>query len=155
MFNPPNGWLYNSNNWPWSAAGPDNSPKRNDYPAYVDRGTEESARGEHALRVLPSRTDYTIDSLIATGFDSYLPWFADHLPALLKAWDAEPPGSAFKTKLAEPIETLRHWDYRWSTSSIPTSLAVYWGEAIGNRVNRASPADLLLSLIHISEPTRH
>jgi acyl-homoserine-lactone acylase len=150
VFNPPNGWLYNSNNWPWSAAGPDNSPKRNDYPAYVDRGTEESARGEHALRVLPSRTDYTIDSLIATGFDSYLPWFADHLPALLEAWDAEPAGSALKVKLAQPIEALRHWDYRWSTSSIPTSLAVYWGEAIGNRVNRASPADLLNALARAS-----
>ena len=78
LLNPENGWLYNSNNWPWSAAGPDNSPKRADYPVYVERGTEESARGEHALKVLPSRTDYTIYTLIAAGYDSYLPWFADH-----------------------------------------------------------------------------
>jgi acyl-homoserine-lactone acylase len=146
LLNPANGWLYNSNNWPWSAAGPDNSPKRADYPAYVERGAEESPRGEHALKVLPARTDYTIDTLIAAGYDSYLPWFADHLPALLKAWDDQPAGSALKTKLAEPIEALKHWDYRWSTSSIPTSLAVYWGENIGNRVNRASPQDLLAAL---------
>ena len=44
------GWLYNSNNWPWSAAGP-SSPKREDYPTYVENGGE-SARGLHAIRVL-------------------------------------------------------------------------------------------------------
>ena len=151
LLNPPNGWLYNSNNWPWSAAGPDNSPKRSDYPVYVERGTEESPRGEHALKILPARTDYSIDTLIATAYDSYLPWFADHLPALLKAYDAPPAGSALKTKLADQIEALRHWDYRWSTSSVPTSLAVYWGEAIGNRVNRAAAGDLLNALAQASD----
>src|SRR5215813_1437744 len=48
--NPASGWLYNSNDWPWSAAGP-SSPKKADYPAYVDSGVE-SARGLHAVRVL-------------------------------------------------------------------------------------------------------
>ena len=47
LVNPASGWLYNSNNWPWSAAGP-SSPKRADYPAYVDNGAE-SARGLHAI----------------------------------------------------------------------------------------------------------
>src|SRR5262249_46195999 len=50
VFNPKSGWLYNSNNWPWSAAGQD-SPRREDYPAYVDRNTE-NPRGIHAIRVL-------------------------------------------------------------------------------------------------------
>ena len=60
LLNPASGWLYNTNNWPWSAAGP-NSPKRADYPAYVDRGTEESPRGFHALRVLDKKKDFTLD----------------------------------------------------------------------------------------------
>src|SRR6185503_8458320 len=50
LLNPASGWLYNSNNWPWSAAGP-SSPKREDFPVYVDMGREESPRGYHALRV--------------------------------------------------------------------------------------------------------
>ncbi len=54
LLNPTSGWLYNSNNWPWSAAGP-NSPKRADFPRYVETGTEESPRGYHALRVLTGR----------------------------------------------------------------------------------------------------
>src|SRR5437588_1098514 len=48
LLNPASGWLYNSNNSPWSAAGP-SSPKKSDYPAYVDNGVE-SARGLHAIR---------------------------------------------------------------------------------------------------------
>src|SRR5262245_56998658 len=35
VLNPKGGWLYNTNNAPWSAAGAD-SPKQKDYPAYVD-----------------------------------------------------------------------------------------------------------------------
>ena len=77
--NPATGWLFNVNNWPWSAAGPD-SPKKADYPAYVDKGTEESPRGVHALRVLKDRKDFTIDSLIAAAYDSYLPAFQDQIP---------------------------------------------------------------------------
>src|SRR5262249_10577036 len=60
--NPPNGWVYNSNNWPWSAAGP-NSPKRSDFPPYVEKGYEETARGEHALRVLTDQKDFTLQKL--------------------------------------------------------------------------------------------
>src|SRR5438067_6358132 len=55
--------LFRSNNWPWSVAGP-NSPKRENYLTYVDRGTTESVRGLHALRVLPGKKDFTVDSLI-------------------------------------------------------------------------------------------
>jgi acyl-homoserine-lactone acylase len=130
LLNPANGWIYNSNNWPWSVAGPE-SPKRADYPAYVDRGTEESPRGKHALRVLPGKKDFTIDSLIGAAYDSYLPWFGDQIPLLLKAWDAAPASDPLKEKLSEQIALLRAWDCRWGVTSVPTSLAVYWGEQLG------------------------
>ena len=47
LLNPKSGWLYNSNNWPWSGAGP-SSLKKEDYPSYVETGGE-SARGLHAI----------------------------------------------------------------------------------------------------------
>jgi acyl-homoserine lactone acylase PvdQ len=137
LLNPPNGWLYNTNNWPWSAAGP-NSPKRENYPAYVDKGTEESPRGFHALRVLDKKKDFTLDSLIAAAYDSYLPAFDVLMPRLLKAYDAAPASHPLKTKLAEPIKVLRAWDYRWAVSSVPTAVAVYWGEELGRRVGDAA-----------------
>lgn len=133
VLNPPNGWLYNTNNWPWSAAGA-NSPKQADYPAYVDRGSEESARGFHALRVLDKRKDFTLSSFIAAAYDSYLPAFDVLMPQLLNAYDQAPASNPLKAKVSEQIKILRNWDHRWSASSVPTSLAIAWGEELGRRV---------------------
>src|SRR6185369_13442622 len=141
--NPKSGWLYNSNNWPWSAAGPE-SLKRDAFPSYVDRGTEESPRGKHALRVFPGKTDFTVDSLLAAAYDSYLPYFAEEIPPLVKAWDAAPAGE-LKNKVADQIALLKSWDYRWAVDSVPTAVAVYWGEEVG-RTRNATPEQKLQAL---------
>ena len=133
LLNPASGWLYNSNNWPWSAAGP-SSPKKADYPVYVDSGSE-SARGLHAIRVLENKKDFTLDSLIAAAYDSYLTWFEKPIPALIKAWDQTPATDPLKTKLSGQIGLLRAWDLRWSAGSVPTALAVFWGEDIQRKVS--------------------
>ena len=133
LLNPASGWLYNANNWPWSAAGA-SSPKQEDYPRYVETGGE-SARGRHAIMVLQNKKDFTLDGLIAAAYDSYLPWFERTIPALLKAWDAAPAADPVKTKLADQVAALRGWDLRWSAASIPTSLAVFWGQNIGRTLN--------------------
>ena len=167
VVNPASGWVYNSNNWPWSAAGAGSSPKRESFPRYVETGTEETARGYHALRVLEGKTDWTMLSLTAAAFDNYLPAFERMIPPLLAAYDqapqAPPPSDSLKAKLAEPIAALRAWDYRWGAESVPTSLAVFWGERVGRRISRdaraagmsimqyiatarAAPAELLGSL---------
>jgi acyl-homoserine-lactone acylase len=129
LLNPPNGWLYNSNNWPWSAAGP-YSPKRQDFPKYVERGTEETPRGYHALRVLGAGRNWTMASLTAAAFDSYLPAFATMIPVLVKAYDATPGSDPLKARLAGPMTVLRAWNYRWGVNSVATSLAVFWGTDI-------------------------
>jgi acyl-homoserine-lactone acylase len=129
LLNPPNGWLYNSNNWPWSAAGP-YSPKRQDYPKYVERGTEETARGYHALRVLGDGKSWTMASLTAAAFDSYLPAFATMIPVLVKAYDATPASDPLKARLAKQMTVLRAWDDRWGVNSVATSLAVFWGTEV-------------------------
>ena len=128
LLNPKSGWLFNVNNWPWSAAGP-SSPKKENYPPYVENGGE-SARGLHATRVLQNKKDFTLDSLIHAAYDSYLPWFEKPMPALLKAWDQAPASNPLKAKLTDQIALLRPWDYRWGATSVPTSLAVFWGEEV-------------------------
>jgi acyl-homoserine-lactone acylase len=132
LLNPKSGWLYNSNNWPWSGAG-SSSLRKQDYPAYVETGTE-SARGLHAVRVLQDKKDFTIDSLTAAAYDSYLPWFEKTVPALVRAWDGASDANPLKPKLTEQISLLRTWDFRWGVASIPTSLAVFWGEGIRRQV---------------------
>jgi len=150
VVNPASGWVYNSNNWPWSAAGEGSSPKRENYPRYVETGTEETARGYHALRVLEGKTDWTMASLTAAAFDSYLPAFERMIPPLLAAYDQLPATDTIKAKLAEPIAALRAWDYRWGAESVPTSLAVFWGERIGRRVSRDARAAGISVMQYIS-----
>ena len=149
--NPASGWVYNSNNWPWSAAGPD-SPRRAAFPRYVETGTEETPRGLHALRLLTGANDWTMSSLTAAAFDSYLPAFERMLPSLLRAYDGLPAGDSLRPPLAEPIAALRAWDYRWGGASVPTSLAVFWGRQLlrrGGRVDHAEAmsADALLGAL--------
>lgn len=132
VLNPPNGWIQNTNNWPYSVAGP-NSPKAASYPKYMETGTE-NPRGVHAVRVLSGKTDFTVDSLVAAAFDTALPEFDVLMPTLLSAYDGVKPGDSLRQTLAEPIAQLRAWDRRWSVASIPTTLAVYWGEALWQRV---------------------
>jgi acyl-homoserine-lactone acylase len=134
LLNPPNGWLYNSNNWPWSAAGP-NSPKRANYPSYVENGRQESWRGYHALRVLSNRTHFTLDTLIAAAYDSYLPAFPAMLPPLFRGYDQLPAGDPRHDQLAEQVAALRGWDDRWGVGSVPTSLGVFWVEDLARRVS--------------------
>ncbi len=134
LLNPASGWLYNSNNWPWSAAGP-SSRKPEDFPAYVETGREESPRGYHALRVFPARKDFTLQTLIDAAYDTYLPAFERMIPPLVKAYDETPASNPLKAKVADQIALLRNWDYRWSVSSVPTSLAVFWGEEVGRRAS--------------------
>ena len=129
VLNPASGWVYNSNDWPWAAAGP-SSPKQSDFPAYVDNGVE-SHRGRHAVLVLQNKKDFTIQGLRDAAYDTYLPGFEKSVPQLVKAWDDAPAGDALKTKLAPQIELLRKWDLRWSASSVPTSLAIFYGTELG------------------------
>jgi acyl-homoserine-lactone acylase len=154
LLNPTSGWLYNSNNWPWSAAGP-SSPRKEDYPAYVESGGE-SARGLHAVRVLKNRKDFTLDSLIAAAYDSYLTWFEKPIPALIKAWDTTPESNPLKAKTSEQIALLRNWDLRWGVNSIQTSLAIFWadqarraggGRRGGGGAIEDAPADQLLQAL--------
>ena len=126
LLNPANGWLYNANNWPYSAAGP-NSPKQKDFPAYMDKAGE-SPRGRHAVRVLSARKNFTMATLRDAAYDPYLTAFEPLLPTLFTSYDAILASNPLKAKLAEQIAVLRNWDRRWSVSSVATSLANYWGD---------------------------
>ena len=78
VLNPPNGWIQNTNNWPYSAAG-ENSPKQNDFPRYVDT-YGENPRGIHAMRLLEGKKDFSLQGLIDAAYDSYQPTFAVLVP---------------------------------------------------------------------------
>jgi acyl-homoserine-lactone acylase len=132
VHNPATGWLYNTNNWPYTAAGA-NSPKASQFAKYVD-AYGENPRGVHAIRVLEGKKNFTLDSLIAAAYDPYLTAFDPLLPPLIAAWDNTAATDPLKAKVAEQISLLRTWDRKWSTTSVPTSLAVFWGEEMWRQV---------------------
>jgi acyl-homoserine-lactone acylase len=126
LFNPKNGWIQNTNNWPYTAAGP-YSPKAKDYPAYMSMNPE-NPRGIHAVRVLENKKDFTIASLVAAAYDTQLPAFEPLLPQLFAAYDELAEGDDLKAGLATQIAALRKWDMRYSLTSATTSLAIFWAQ---------------------------
>lgn len=138
LLNPPNGWIMNTNNWPYSAAGKF-SPRQADFPRYMD-SFGENPRGVQATRVLERTADFSPASLISAGFDSYLPAFAQLVPAVIADYDRLPANDPRKPQLASRIALLRNWDYRWGVASMPTSLAVFWGDLLWDRVHTQARA---------------
>jgi len=138
LLNPASGWIANTNNWPYSAAGT-YSPRARDYPRYMD-SAGENPRGEHATLLLKDRRDFTLQSLLAAAFDPLLPAFQHLIPDLVATYDQAPDSDPLKARLADQIGLLRGWDYRWSLDSAPTALAVFWGEALWHEVEPAATA---------------
>jgi acyl-homoserine-lactone acylase len=85
------------------------------------------------VRVLKDKKNFTLESLRDAAYDSYLTAFDELLPPLFKAYDEAPATHPLKARLAEQIELLRGWDRRWSTTSVPTALAIFWGTELGRR----------------------
>jgi acyl-homoserine-lactone acylase len=139
VVNPPNGWVFNTNDWPYSAAGR-YSPKKSDFPRYMDT-FGENPRGIHATRLLSGAKNFTLPRLISDAFDPYLPAFARQIPILVADYDALPANDPLKEKLAGPVALLRHWDYRWGITSMPTSLAVFWGDTLWDKVSQSDTAE--------------
>ena len=128
VVDPSTGWVYNSNNWPYTAAGED-SPKQADFPRYMD-SAGENPRGVHAVRLLGKASDVSMPSLIALAFDPQLPEFERIVPLLVADYDALPDADPRKAALRGPVGMLRHWDHRWGVASMPTTLAVFWGDTL-------------------------
>lgn len=120
--NPANGWIQNANSTPFTAAA-EFSPKREDYPVYMAPDAE-NFRGIHAQRVLSGISDVTLDSLLETAYDPYLPGFEKLLPGLIDAWDKSEKSAP---DMAEAIEVLRSWDMKVKTDSVAMTLAHFYG----------------------------
>ena len=133
VLNPPNGWIQNTNNTPFSAAG-EYSPRAEDYPVYM-ANNPENPRGIHAIRVLEGKTDFTLDSLIEAAYDSLLTAFEPLIPALLAAAEEAPADD-----LQQQLALLADWDYRFGVESVETTLAVYWAQALMASVNAEASA---------------
>jgi acyl-homoserine lactone acylase PvdQ len=91
----------------------------------------ENARGIHAVEVLSREASFTIDKLIQAAYDPYLPGFEKVVPSIVESYATiSKSDEAIRKKLAEPISMLGDWDKKFSISSVPMTLAVYWGQEL-------------------------
>lgn len=140
IYNPSNGWLQNCNSTPFTAAG-SNSPKRENYPSYM-APDGENFRGINAVRVLAKEKSYTLDKVIAAGYDTYLAAFERLVPALVTAFEKTVlPADSMYRQLSEPIAILKNWDLRSGENSVATTLAVEWGTKLIPRINKNTGED--------------
>ncbi|HEV2816568.1 MAG TPA: penicillin acylase family protein [Allosphingosinicella sp.] len=130
-------WLYNANDAPWRAAGPD-SPRAADFPRYMDTAGA-NPRGDHAVTLLDRVRDLTPEGLRRIAFDPWMPFFPQIVPGLAEAWAALPAGDPLRARLDGPVALLRSWDGRWSAESRPTTLASFWGEELWTLAGRRGP----------------
>lgn len=136
LYNPTNGWLQNCNSTPYTAAGA-NSPKKEDYPAYM-APDGENFRGINAVRIFSQDKKYTLDEVITDGYDSKLSIFEILIPALTEIFEKNiKPTDAAYIELSEPISVLKNWDYYAKENSIATTLAVEWAYKLDPIIQKA------------------
>ena len=126
--NPATGWVQNTNDSPYFASG-SASPAAAGFPRYMD-SAGENMRGVHATQLLTDRGGFTLESLVKAAYDADQPGFAKLIPILLADYDRLPQGDTLRTTLSAQIGVLRDWDHRWGAQSVPTSLAVFWGDML-------------------------
>ncbi|MES2773284.1 MAG: penicillin acylase family protein [Bacteroidota bacterium] len=135
VYNPINGWLQNCNSTPFTVSGT-NSPKKSDYPAYM-APDGENFRGINAVRLLEKGSGYSIDKVIADGYDTYLSAFQILVPALLASFEKNVgPKDSVYMGLKEIVDVLKQWDYRSGEASIATTLAVEWAYVLSPAIQK-------------------
>ena len=81
--------------------------------------------------------DFTPEKLIETSRDPYLPGFEKLVGTFSKIDSSEFRSQPFE--LLEPFRMLAKWDLRWSASSVPTTLAIYWAQNLRQSVAKRIP----------------
>ncbi|MEZ4903905.1 MAG: penicillin acylase family protein [Spirosomataceae bacterium] len=135
LYNPTNGWLQNCNSTPFTAAGT-NSPKKSDYPPYM-APDGENFRGVNAVKVLDREKSYTLDKVIAAGYDTNLSAFEVLVPALVSSFEKNvKPTDSLHNQLKDPIDLLKNWDYHTAVNSVATTLAIEWAQKLTPTITR-------------------
>ncbi|CAM3873887.1 penicillin acylase family protein [Litorimonas haliclonae] len=145
LLNPPNGWIQNANSTPFTAAG-DNSPKREDYPAYM-APDKENFRAVHAIRLLDEADDLTLNGLIDLAYDPALPAFEFIIPSLVDSYELTNKDPSY----AEAIAVLDGWDHTVSADSVAMSLAHFYGMEMLQSDARPKGASRMETYMHFFE----
>lgn len=150
LLNPGNGWIQNCNSTPFTSAA-EFSPKQENYPYYM--ATEpENFRGVHAIKVLTGSSGYTLDKLLKTAYDPYLPAFEKLIPGLIEAFDQSGKNLG---RLQAPIDVLRKWDMTVSKESVAMTLAHFYISAYLQKGPRPDGLTMMERVHYFGTETPH
>lgn len=150
LLNPGNGWIQNCNSTPFTSAA-EFSPKQENYPYYM--ATEpENFRGVHAIKVLTGSSGYTLDKLLKTAYDPYLPAFEKLIPGLIEAFDQS---GKYLGRLQAPIDVLRKWDMTVSKESVAMTLAHFYISAYLQKGPRPDGLTMMERVHYFGTETPH
>lgn len=121
VYNPASGYIQSCNSTPYTAAGI-NSPDKTKFPSYMAPDGED-LRSLNAIKLLSNGNNFTVDKMIALGYDTHLAAFDILLPAL---FDAYGTGERSGTSSGEAIALLKDWNRESSASSVATTIAIEW-----------------------------
>jgi acyl-homoserine-lactone acylase len=129
--NPSTGFLQNCNSTPFSVAG-SASPDPLKYPAYM-APDGENFRGINAVQLFSVGDSYNKDSLIKKGYNTHLSAFDVLIPALIDAYGKVESDTVLA--LREPIDTLAAWNRNSATTSVATTVAIFFGQNLQERIS--------------------
>lgn len=132
--NPASGWIQNCNSTPFTCCDK-SSPNKTDFPSYM-APDGENFRGVNAMRVLKEKEKFTLEEMIAAGYDPRLAAFEVLIPALLNAYDNLESTDSLKKQLVDPIHYLRGWNMKASDTSVAQNIAIHWAEILGPQLRR-------------------
>jgi acyl-homoserine lactone acylase PvdQ len=122
--NPKSGWLQNCNSDPFLVTDTPGLDKGKYQPYMAPDG--ENFRSVRARQLLRNQNLFTLEKLIAIGYDRYLSIFDSILPPLLHSFEELKTTDSLYMILKEPIHVLKNWDRYASVSSIALSLGAEW-----------------------------
>ncbi|MBD2704656.1 penicillin acylase family protein [Spirosoma sp. BT702] len=141
--NPASGWIQNCNSTPFTVSG-SSSPAKTNYPDYM-APDGENYRGINAVRVLSQKSNFTLDTLISAANDPRLTGFDELIPALISAHQRVASESG--KDVAEAIQILKDWNKCYGTTSVGTTLGIFWGEKIQKLARGRVPANQRLDFL--------
>lgn len=135
VYDPASGFIQNCNSTPFTCSG-SSSPVKENYPAYM-APDGENFRGINAAKLLQNENNFTLDRMIAVGYDTKLTAFEILVPALVKAFeDNVSQTDPLFMELMVPVQTLKLWNYRCAENSIATTLAVEWAQKLSTSIQQ-------------------
>lgn len=124
IWNPKSGFVFNSNNTPFRASGPQDNLKPSDFPAWMGIQTNMTNRAYRAEETFGAQSAITADAFRKDKFD--LAYSArSELAGEIRDVVAIDPGNDADLKIAQDI--LRRWDGKTDRHNRGTALAVLTG----------------------------